>query len=115
MLHWNLSAGWSPEQWCYFNSKQHHHNDSPKTHRLQHDEARSSANDFEQRHLNMKHKNQSDAASASLKSKDSSSAAAGSKQPPINHSSDVFSWGLIVVELFTGRFVRCVRLDVEHR
>lgn len=102
MLHWSWSAGWSPEQWDFF-----------RWHQQQRDEIRNKPRQDDETQEQQKpilQKSVSVFRSAVLKSKgllaSSAQAAEMKKEPPVlDHISDVFSWGLIVVELFAGRYI----------
>ena len=89
VLHWHWSAGWSPEQWEYFNWQQQQ---QPQQQQQQKGAAllRSTA-------LKL-------TASQSAPS-DPASGLKPTACPALDHVSDVFSWGLIVVELFAGRWL----------
>jgi hypothetical protein len=102
VLHWCWSAGWSPEQWQHFR------------HQLQQEEreraTRSEVREDEERQdLQQLPQQKESFRTAALRvkaqiTKSSQSASAAKKIPPVlDHVSDVFSWGLLVVELFAGR------------
>lgn len=103
VLHWSWSAGWSPEQWQHF---RHQRQQGERDTRNEVQEAEEQRESLDPQHL-PQHKSLLRTAALRVKAeitKSSPSASAAKKSAPVlDHVSDVFSWGLIVVELFAGR------------